>query len=81
VFGAVTALTSRVALPGTATEAFAWTSTALAGGFAAGAALAGVLVDAGGPATAFAAAGALGLPAVAVALVSAPARQAALPVA
>jgi predicted MFS family arabinose efflux permease len=79
VFGAVTALTSRVALPGTATEAFAWTSTALAGGFAAGAAVAGVLIDAGGAATAFAAAGAFGLLAAVVPLVYAPTRQAALP--
>jgi predicted MFS family arabinose efflux permease len=79
VFGAVSALTSRVALPGTTTEAFAWTSTALAGGFAAGAALAGVIIDASGAATAFAAAGAFGLLAAAVPLVFAPTPQAALP--
>lgn len=73
VFGAASALIGRDALPGTTTEAFAWMSTALAAGFAAGAALAGVLIDAGGAATAFAVAGALGLPAAAVAVVRAPA--------
>jgi predicted MFS family arabinose efflux permease len=67
VFGATSALTGELALPGTATEAFAWTSTSLAAGVAAGAALAGVIIDAGGPGPAFMAAGAAG---VAAALVS-----------
>jgi MFS family permease len=71
-FGAMSALTARVAPTGTATEAFAWTTTALGAGVAVGAAIAGVVVDAGGPAVAFAVAGALTLPAAAVAVVSAP---------
>lgn len=71
-FGAMSALTGRVAPVGTATEAFAWTTTALGAGVAVGAAVAGVVVDAGGPATAFVVAGALTLPAAAVAVVSAP---------
>jgi MFS family permease len=78
-FGAMSALTGRVAPVGTVTEAFAWTTTALGAGFAAGAAIAGVIVDAGGPAAAFAAAGAFGLPAAAVAVVYAPTRRTALP--
>ncbi|HET6506826.1 MAG TPA: MFS transporter [Baekduia sp.] len=78
-FGAMSALTGRVAPPGTATEAFAWTTTALGAGVAAGAAIAGVVVDAAGPAAAFAAAGALTLPAAAVAVVYAPHARAPLP--
>ncbi|WP_445151718.1 MFS transporter [Baekduia sp. Peel2402] len=73
VFGATSALTSSVALPGTVTEAYAWTTTALAGGFGLGAAAAGVLIDASGPGPTFAAAGAIGLLAAAVAVVFAPA--------
>jgi MFS family permease len=39
------ALVGTVALPGTTTEAFTWLNTAFVGGSAAGAALAGVIVD------------------------------------
>jgi predicted MFS family arabinose efflux permease len=69
VFGATSALTGELALPGTATEAFAWTSTALAAGVAVGAAAAGAIVDAaGGAGPAFVAAGAAGVVAAGVAM-------------
>jgi predicted MFS family arabinose efflux permease len=67
VFGAISVLTGRLALPGTTTEAFAWTTTALATGVALGAALTGAIVDAGGAAPAFAVAGSASLLAAAVA--------------
>jgi MFS family permease len=41
-------LAGMVALPGTETEAYSWPLTAIVAGIAAGAALAGVIVDAGG---------------------------------
>jgi predicted MFS family arabinose efflux permease len=68
VFGLTSALTGELALPGTATEAFAWTSTALAAGVAVGAAAAGAIIDAGGAGPAFVVAGAAGLVAAAVAV-------------
>jgi predicted MFS family arabinose efflux permease len=46
--------------PGTITEAFAWLDGAIAAGSAAGAAVAGVVVDTAGATTAFALAGAAG---------------------
>lgn len=49
-------LTSRIAPPGTVTEAFSWLSTGIAAGVAAGSALAGSLVDGPGVPVAFAAA-------------------------
>jgi predicted MFS family arabinose efflux permease len=67
VFGAASALISALALPGTATEAFAWMTTALGAGVAIGAAAAGALIDAGGTAPAFVAGGAAGLVAAALA--------------
>jgi MFS family permease len=57
LFGATNALAAQLALPGTSTEAFAWLTTAVSGGVAAGASLGGALSDAGGPAPAFLAAG------------------------
>ena len=71
LFGATGALTGDLALPGTATEAFAWTTTALAAGVALGAALAGALADAGGAGIAFVASGSAGVVAAAIALVTA----------
>lgn len=68
VFGATSAITGELALPGTATEAFAWTSTALAAGVALGAAAAGAIIDVGGAGPAFVAAGAAGLVAAGVAM-------------
>ena len=67
VFGAASQLISTLALPGTTTEAFAWMTTALGAGVAIGAAAAGVIIDAGGTAPAFVAAGAAGLVAAALA--------------
>jgi MFS family permease len=72
LFAASYGLVGGLALPGTATEAFAWMSTAIAGGAAAGAAVAGPLVDAGGPAPAFVAAGLAAVAAAAVAAARAP---------
>jgi predicted MFS family arabinose efflux permease len=60
LFGAANALAAQLALPGTSTEAFAWLTTAVSGGVAAGAAAGGALSDAGGPAPAFLVAGAAG---------------------
>jgi hypothetical protein len=68
VLGATSAMTGELALPGTATEAFAWTSTALAAGVAIGAAAAGAIIEAGGAGPAFVAAGAAGVVAAGVAL-------------
>jgi predicted MFS family arabinose efflux permease len=67
VLGMTSALTGDLALPGTATEAFAWTSTALAVGVAIGAAVTGAIVDAGGVAPAFVVAGSAGVVAAGVA--------------
>jgi hypothetical protein len=61
LFGAANALAAQLALPGTSTEAFAWLTTAVSGGVAAGAAAGGALSDAGGPAPAFLVAGAAGV--------------------
>lgn len=61
VLGTTSALTGDLAVPGTATEAFAWSTTALAVGVAIGAAVTGAIVDAGGVGPAFVAAGAAGL--------------------
>ena len=47
-------LVERVTPAGTVTEAFAWLTTAMAVGTAAGAAAAGMLAEGPGPATAFA---------------------------
>jgi predicted MFS family arabinose efflux permease len=66
VFAATTTLTGELANAGTATEAFAWNMTALAGGVALGSALAGVLIDASGAGLAFVAAGTAGLGAAAI---------------
>lgn len=62
----VYAMVERVAPEGTVTEAFAWLATALSVGTAAGASVAGVLVEQTGPAAAFVLAGIAG----AVALVT-----------
>jgi hypothetical protein len=67
LFSATGALTGELAVPGTTTEAFAWTTTALAAGVALGAAMAGALADTGGSGIAFVASGAAGLVAAAVA--------------
>ena len=53
---------------GTVTEAFAWLTTAMAVGTAAGAAAGGILAEGSGPATAFALAAAAGLVATLVTL-------------
>lgn len=66
VFGTTSALTGELALPGTATEAFAWISTALSVGVAVGAAATGAIVDAGGVGPAFVVAGAAGVVGAAV---------------
>jgi MFS family permease len=60
LFGQTSALTGRLALPGTSTEAFAWTTTAVSAGAAIGAALAGAIADSSTPA-AFAVAASAGL--------------------
>ena len=65
-FAGVYAMVERVAPTGTVTEAFAWLATAGAVGSAAGAAVAGNLVEQAGPAAAFVLAGIAG----AVALVT-----------
>jgi predicted MFS family arabinose efflux permease len=59
-------LVDRVAPAGQETEAFAWMSTAISFGLAAGSAVAGILVDAAGPGAGFAAAAAAGLLAFAI---------------
>jgi predicted MFS family arabinose efflux permease len=56
----VSAMVEHAAPPGTITEAFAWLDGAIAVGGAAGAAVAGVVVDTAGATTAFALAGAVG---------------------
>jgi predicted MFS family arabinose efflux permease len=72
LFGATSALTGDLALPGTSTEAFAWTTTALAAGVALGAAITGAIVDAEGAGLAFVVAGAFGVAGAAVAALRAP---------
>jgi MFS family permease len=74
-YASVYAMVDRAAPAGTATEAFAWLSTAVAVGAAAGAAAAGALVDTAGPTAAFALGGAAGL----VAALAALSRAASLP--
>jgi MFS family permease len=49
------ALVNRLAAPGTLTETFAWTSTAIVCGIALGSAVAGAIIEAGSPSAAFAA--------------------------
>jgi MFS family permease len=67
-------LTAAMAPPGTVTEAFAWSVTAVVTGIAIGAAAAGQLAAAAGfRPTMLAAAGAIGLAALAIALASGPA--------
>jgi len=64
-------LVERVTPAGTVTEAFAWLTTAMAVGTAAGAAAAGMLAEGAGPATAFGLAAAAGLVATLVTLLRA----------
>jgi MFS family permease len=65
-YASVYTIVERVAPAGTVTEAFAWLSTAVATGTAAGAAVAGMLADGAGPAAAFVLAGGAGAVAVLV---------------
>jgi predicted MFS family arabinose efflux permease len=65
-YARIYAMVEDVAPAGTITEAFAWLGTAVAIGAAAGAALAGSLADAAGPAPTFALAGAAGVVGAAV---------------
>jgi MFS family permease len=60
-YSTVYAIVDRVAPASTITEAFAWLETAVAVGGAIGAAMAGALMQAAGPPTVFAVAGATGL--------------------
>jgi MFS family permease len=53
VYAVIHAMTGLAAAAGTSTEAFAWLGTGTSAGFAAGAALAGALADAGGAQAAF----------------------------
>ncbi len=66
LLGTAYGLVDRVAPSSGQTEAFAWLTTAVGIGLAGGSALAGALVDAGGPAAGFATAAAAGLVACAV---------------
>jgi predicted MFS family arabinose efflux permease len=66
-FTTLNGLLDRIALPGTLTEAFTWTSTGMTAGLAAGGALAGRLADAVSPAAALAL-GATGLLGAAIVL-------------
>ncbi len=59
-YASVYAMVEEAAPAGTITEAFAWLSTAVAAGAAAGAAAAGALIDSAGPTAAFALAGVAG---------------------
>jgi MFS family permease len=70
-FASVYAMVERVAPAGTVTEAFAWLATAVAVGTAAGAAVAGTLVEQTGPASAFVLAGIAGVVALATTMVRA----------
>jgi hypothetical protein len=66
-FATVFAMVDHAAPAGTATEAFAWLNTAQAVGAAVGAAIAGAVVQGGGPAGTFALAGAAGIAAALIA--------------
>jgi predicted MFS family arabinose efflux permease len=66
LLGIAYSVVERVTPGGGQTEAFAWLTTAIGVGIAGGSALAGALVDAGGPGAGFAAAAAAGLVACAV---------------
>jgi predicted MFS family arabinose efflux permease len=66
LLGTAYTLVDRVAPAGGQTEAFAWLTTAIGIGLAGGSALAGALVDAGGPGAGFATAAAAGLIACAI---------------
>lgn len=66
LLGTAYGLVERVAASSGQTEAFAWLTTAIGIGLAGGSALAGALVDAGGPGAGFATAAAAGLVACAV---------------
>ncbi len=68
-YAAVYAMAGLAAPAGTVTEAFAWLGTAVAFGAAAGAAAAGVVIDAAGPVGAFALAGGAGVVATLVVVV------------
>jgi predicted MFS family arabinose efflux permease len=70
-YATIYAMVDRVAPSGTATEAFAWLSTAVAVGAALGAAAGGAVADAAGPASAFALAGGAAILAAATAAVRA----------
>ena len=76
-FATVYSMVDAVAPRGTATEAYAWLATAAAVGTSAGAAVAGAVVDAAGPSSAFVFGGA----AAVVAAVTAAARARTLPTA
>jgi predicted MFS family arabinose efflux permease len=67
-YASIYSMVDQAAPAGTVTEAFAWLATAVAAGNAAGAAAAGVLVQRGGPSSAFLLAGAAGAGAVLVAV-------------
>jgi MFS family permease len=71
-YATVYAMVDEAAPPGAVTEAFAWLSTAVAIGAAAGAAVGGAVADGAGPAAAFALAGGAGLVAVLVTLMRSP---------
>ena len=75
LMGTAYSLVDRVAPDGRQTEAFAWLSTAIGIGLAAGSAIAGALVDAAGPGAGFATAAAAGL----VACATTSARRTSLP--
>jgi predicted MFS family arabinose efflux permease len=66
LLGIAYSVVERVTPGGGQTEAFAWLTTAIGVGIAGGSALAGALVDAGGPGAGFAAAAAAGLVACAI---------------
>jgi predicted MFS family arabinose efflux permease len=66
LLGTAYSVVDRVAPSGGQTEAFAWLTTAISVGISGGSALAGALVDAGGPGAGFAAAAAVGLIACAI---------------
>jgi predicted MFS family arabinose efflux permease len=66
LLGTAYSIVDRVMPRSRQTEAFAWLTTAISIGIAAGSALAGVLVDAGGPGAGFASAAAVGLIACAI---------------
>jgi MFS family permease len=71
-FASVYAMVERVAPAGAVTEAFAWLGTAVAVGTAAGAAVAGTLVEQAGPASAFVLAGIAGAVALVTTVLRAP---------